>query len=172
MYKTGGWGDQAKAYYKKRLESGYYKERDRKRYAKQKALGIKPKYAYESHGTSLGYKGEELGLKVLANSKRIHRPSDLEWHGKRVEVKTAIKQHGNFIQWTTKELMKSSSYRWKFLLKRQRGKVDLFLLICENADKEVEHILLIPDKDLKINNLSISEGSIYKKYSKYRLSLL
>lgn len=119
---------------------------------------------------SIGYKAEELGLKILVGSKRIYRPSDLQWEGKLVDVKTAIKQHGHFIQWTTKETKQSSTYRWRFSLKSQFRKVDLYLIICQDQNYKVEHIFLIPDKVLNKKNLSISENRI-AKYSQYRLSL-
>lgn len=115
---------------------------------------------YNSHGESLGYKGEELALKVLVGSKRIFRPSDLEWKGKRVEVKTSIKY----------SMPDTKNFRWKFYLNRQVGKVDLFLLICEDKDKKVEYIFLIPEKEITVKNLSIAESKIYK-YSRFLLSL-
>lgn len=144
---------------------------EHKRYLKRKAQGyFRDRYERKRPSNpSLGYLGEELAIKTLVNSKRIHRPSDLEWEGKRVEVKTAIKQHGHFVQWTTKKTTESKTYRWKFFLKQLR-QVDLYFIICQDKDKRVEHIFLIPDKELNKKNLSISENRI-NKYSKYRLSL-
>lgn len=115
-----------------------------------------------SKGNSLGYNGEELALKVLVGSKRIYHPSDLEWTGKKVEVKTSIKyllpgQH-------------TKTYRWKFYLKRQIEKVDLFFLICEDKNKKVEYIFLIPNSEIKVENLSIPESKV-KKYSRFLLTL-
>lgn len=118
------------------------------------------KNQYVGYGQSLGYKGEELALNVLVGSKRIYRPSDLEWTGKRVEVKTSIKY----------SMPDTKNFRWKFYLNRQVGKVDLFFLICEDKDKKVEFIFLIPESEITVKNLSIAESKIHK-YSRFLLSL-
>ena len=158
--------EKQKAYDRARLSKRrkYFREYQRSR----RRRGLNKKY--KSHGDSIGYKAEELGLKILVGSKRIYRPSDLKWEGKLIDVKTAIKQHGHFIQWTTKESKQSSTYRWRFSLEKQFRKVDLYLIICQDKNYRVEHIFLIPDKILNKKNLSISENRI-AKYSQYRLSL-
>ena len=158
-YKSGSWGDKAKARSKSRIT--YFSE-----YRK-----LHPQNNhYSSYGTSLGYGGELLAQTILKGSKRIHRPSDLQWEGKLVEVKTAKKQllSNKNIQGTR---ISGNTYRWKFLLTKQKGKVDLFFLICKDINDNVQYILLIPDKDLRFNNLSITEHTI-RKYSKYILTLL
>jgi hypothetical protein len=98
----------------------------------------------------------------LVGSKRIYRPSDLEWTGKKIEVKTSIKY-----------LMpgpNNKTYRWKFYLRKQLRKVDLYFLVCQDKDKKVKYIFLIPDKEIKVQNLSIPESKI-NKYSRFLLTL-
>lgn len=139
------------------------KEYDLKRYPFRKKYWkeYRKEHKYKSKGQSLGYKGEEIALKLLVGSKRIYHPSDLEWVGKKIEVKTSIRylQPGK----------NTTTYRWKFYLK-QKGKVDLFFLICEDETEKVKYIFLIPDKDINVRNLSIPESKI-SKYSKYLLTL-
>lgn len=114
---------------------------------------------YESHGTSIGYQGEELALKVLVGSKRIHRPCDLDWNGKLVDVKTAMPTKGVGVK-----------RRWKFLLSKQKGVVDLFLLISKDEDGRVLGIYLVPDAEIKGKNISFSSNTIHR-FKKYLLSL-
>ena len=146
-------------------------------YKDSKAGNIKRKaYWREYHrlhrirrkGTSIGYKAEELGLKILIGSERIYRPCDLKWEGKLIDVKTGIKHNSN--SWLKNRPNLNQTYRWKFYLKQLR-KVDLFLIICQDQEEKVEYIFLIPDKVLKTKNLSISENRI-NKFSSYRISLL
>lgn len=158
-YKSGSWGPEQKERSKRRRE--YFREYRR----------LHPqRIQYVSYGTSLGYRGELLAQEILKGSERINRPSDLKWEGKLVEVKTARKQLLSNKNIKGKRIL-GSTYRWKFLLTHQRRRVDLFFFICKDTNDKVEYILLIPDEDLRFNNLSITEHTI-KKYSKYLLTLL
>ena len=163
-YETGEWGEQAKARSQKRKE--YFKEYRRKH--PQKYSYKKGKYNYI--GTSLGYRGEMMALNILKGSKKINRPCDLKWKGKLVDVKTGIKRKLSNKHLNGKRV-KGNTYRWKFLLEKQKGKVDLFFIICKDLEEKVQYIFLIPDKDIKTKNLNICENKAYK-YSKYLLTLL
>ena len=167
-YKTGSWGDKAKNRSKRRQE--YFREYRRLHPQKYNPNSKRKKSHYEPYGTSLGFKGEILAQDYLKGAKKINRPCDYSWQGKLVDVKTAIKQ-----KMTNKhvngEIVKTSTYRWKFLLEKQKGKVDLFFIICKDLEDRVEYIFLIPDKDISCKNLSISEKRI-EKYSKYLVALL
>lgn len=79
---------------------------------------------------------------------------DIEWKGKLIEVKTA-------------SIRKN---QWKFLLYKQRGYCDYFIFFCKNENKETEHIFMIPDCDIKVNNLSISKNMAHK-YEKYKMKV-
>lgn len=116
------------------------------------------KGVYKSHGTSMAYKGEETGLKMLVGSKKINKPCDLDWNGKLVDVKTAKPTAST----------NGGQNRWKFLL-TQRRTADLFLLICKDREEKTVGVYLIPNKDIKYKNLSFSINSI--RYKKYLLSL-
>lgn len=141
----------------KRLEYERNRYASRREYWKQYQRDHKKEYI--SSGSSLGYLGEEEGLGLLSGSRRKFRPSDLEYEGKLIEVKTAIKQLSH---------TSTKAFVWKFYLKQLR-QVDKFLIICKDFDKSTKYIFLIPDKDLKIKNLAISANKI-KKYSQYLLS--
>jgi hypothetical protein len=129
----------------------------RERYHRLRDMGLW-KYEYKPNGTSMGYRGEIFANKLLVGSKRVYRPSDLFWEGKLVEVKTS-----SLIR------TKSRNFGWKFLLTRQLHKVDLFLLICKDESGKVQYVLLIPDKDIEVKNLTISKSGI-TKFSKYLLT--
>lgn len=109
--------------------------------------------------TSLGYQGEELGLKVLVGSERVYRPCDLSWKGKLVDVKTANLRN------PTRGIP-----GWRFLLTKQRQTADLYLIICKDLEGKVDAIYLIPNKDLKVNTLYFNQKTCVK-YSKYLLSI-
>lgn len=113
---------------------------------------------YKYQGESMGYKGEELALTVLVGSKKIIHPCDLDWNGKLVDVKTA----------KPTKATNGGQDRWKFLL-TQKKTADLFLLICKDREDKTIRIYLIPNKEIKYNNLSFSINSL--RYKKYLLSL-
>jgi len=141
----------------------YFRDYQRRR----RALGLtKP---YKSHRMSMAYKSEVYAQSLLQGSKRIYRPCDLEWKGKLIDVKVSTKSH--ILGHSLKDNIhyQSNTYRWKFFLKQLR-KVDFFFIICNGLKGETEYIFLIPDKELKHENLSISEKNI-SKYSKYLLKL-
>lgn len=124
-------------------------------------------YKESNFEPSLGRLGEKIAFNTLEGSVKIIHPADLLWKGKLVEVKTARKilvdTQLNGIR------KKCKTYRWKFCLSQLR-KVDLFFIICKDLDDRVQYVFLIPDGDLKVRNLSITENNILK-YSKYLLSL-
>jgi len=84
----------------------------------------------------------------LEGSKRLNRRVDLIWKDKKIDVKTSKP--------------KKRDGTWNFLLYRQRGCVDYFLVICKDKDSRTKHMFLIPDSELKHNNLTISETTVYK----------
>ncbi len=167
-FKTGTWGEQAKLRSSKRRE--YFKKYRRLHPRNSKAFNKSIKSSYISHGTSVGYKGEIEALSILKGSKRIFKPCDLEWKGKLVDVKTGIK-HLYVNKHVNGDRVSGNTYKWKFLLSKQKGKVDYFLVICKDLDERIEHIFLIPDKEIEVKNLSIPEKNIHK-YSKYLLAPL
>ena len=152
-YVEGSWGYRAKLRSQRRTK--YFREYRRKH---------RPPYVYKYHkgnyksyGTSLGYGGEMLALKVLVGSKRIMKPCDLSWNGKLVDVKTAK---------PSKPIRGKD--RWKFLLTKQVKTANLFLLICKDAEDKVKAIYLVPNEGKK--NITFNEVTAVK-YQKYLLSL-
>jgi hypothetical protein len=102
--------------------------------------------------TSIGYIGELQAEKLLLTSKLPNYcKADFKYKGKFVDVKTSLPDKRGY---------------WKFNLYKQKGKIDYFLIICKNKDKRTEYIFLIPDKELKKNNLCIHIDKV-KRFLKY-----
>jgi hypothetical protein len=116
---------------------------------------------YKHHGTSIVYKGEVDGMRWLKAERNEDRFIDLNWRGKKVEVKTSKPHPLTYKNTKTK--------RWKFYLK-QKGIADLFLIICLDMSGSVYKVFLIPDKEMVAKNLTFTENSI-KKYSKFLLTI-
>ena len=138
-YKTGSWGVQAQERSKRR--KSYFQQKKEEYF---KRLGLK-------YHEGVGYVGEGEALQVLkVKDRSSDRSFDILWNNKKVDVKTAI-------------INKS---RWQFDLHRQKGKIDYFLILCKNKKKETQYMFLIPDEDLKVKGLVISENRImkYKDY--------
>ena len=134
----------ARCYLKKRTKT----RREYFRVKKQKERLNKNGYF-----VSVGRMGEieaEKILKVEKNTRDII--SDYTWKGKLVDVKTAVEKND----------------AWKFLLYRQKGKIDYFLLILKDKQKKTLYMFLVPDKDIKKNNLRIGKKKL-NNYCKYIL---
>ena len=140
-YKTGTWGIQAKERHKRRLE--YFRIRS---------------MSNRIHGgISLGYKGEMEARSIFKEDKLPNKSgADFKVKGKLIDVKTAIPTKTKY------------GWRWKFLLYSQKGIVDYFLIICKDKDRKTKYMFLIPDKEIKVNNLSITEKTA-KRYRKYTI---
>ena len=144
-YKTGAWGEKAKIRSAKRKQ--YFRE-----YKK-----LHPQY--ERKGQSgFGRDGELEAIKLLKGAidrnKNTVADYDISWNGQKIEVKTAHLKH-----------YKDGSANWKFYLKRQKGKVDFFLLLCF-IESELAYSFLIPDSELKVISVNIAFSTV-KKYFKY-----
>lgn len=139
-WQTGSWGKEGKARSKKRLD--YFRDYTRKR---------------NNGGIGIGFVGEREALAELDGSQMMYRNEckyDIEWRGKKIDVKTS---------------MPSKDYGyWKFLLTRQKGIVDYFLIICKDANEKTRHMFLIPDKALMKNNLSLTKKNIHL-FCKYEI---
>jgi len=148
-FKDGEWGEQAKERNERRGE--YFREHYRQKIAKKgKTWEIK---------NSLGFTGELESLNILKGAIRNGGRSivDLDFYGERIEVKTSnILKH-----WGGKNYL-----NWKFLVKKQRGKCDKFLLICKGQNSKTQYVFLIPDKKITTDSIIISLSTI-DKYSKY-----
>jgi hypothetical protein len=104
-----------------------------------------------SEHKELGNKFERFALSVLQGATHVnengerHKPWDLEWNGKKVDVKV---RNPNSISWTF-------TYR--------RGGADYLLLFClENG--EIVKTLLIP-KEAHRSTIDVQRTSKYDKYS-------
>lgn len=143
-YKTGAWGVQAKERDKMRRE--YFKEYF-------KTHGRQPPKVFRP-----GYYGELLAMDKLPGSKHVGASThDLEWSGKKIEVKTA------------KRLLEKTR-RYCFNIKTQKGKTDYFVFIILGSNNELVSIHLIPDREI------VSRTNFYlypngHKYDKYRIKL-
>ena len=117
------------------------KERNKKRFSK-----------------SIGKIGELEALKILGVNEKLDRYSgaDIKWNNKLVEVKTSMPN-------------RKYGY-WKFLLYKQKNKVDYFLTICKDIIGKTKYVFLIPDKKLPRNNLIITNSNLIK-YKKFLLEV-
>ncbi len=141
-YKRDPWGIKEKERSKRRLE--YFRNRQR--------LLSKNK-----NRASIGFIGEIEAKDIFKTGKLPNNAgADFNYKNKLIDVKTALPtKNGN-------------KFHWKFLLYKQKGKIDYFLIICKDFDKRTKYMFMIPDKDLKLNNLHISEKNIIK-YLKYEI---
>lgn len=144
-YKSGTWGEQAKERSKGRLE--YFKKSQLAR------LGHPRTYI------GIGHIGEQEALIILRGSKKLLRKEvDLEWNGKKIDVKTSSFHNKPF--WSG----------WTFWLKKQRGLCDFYLLICKDMNKNNSYLFLIPEKDISKDSLTISQTKI-NLFQKYQLKV-
>ena len=143
-YKTGSWGEQSKERNKRRLE--YFRQYQLTR------LGRPNTYI------EIGHIGEQEALIILNGSKKLSRKVDLEWNGKRIDVKTS--SFHKRTHWMG----------WYFWLKKQRGICDFYLLICKDMNKNNSHLFLIPEKEIDKNSLTISQTKI-NLFEKYQLKV-
>lgn len=143
-YKTGSWGKEAKKRSLKRKE--YFLKRSRRIYGNK---NINPK---------LYRIGELEAIKLLNGSIDRNKDTtgsyDISWQDKKIDVKTDIfsDYHG--------------SWGWQFDCSKQKGKVDYFLCIAKNMDKQTKYIFLIPDNSFPTKTIWISLKNI-NKYEKY-----
>lgn len=128
-FKTGSWGEQAKARSTRR--KGYFRDRTRK------ITDVKNTIGYEGEVETMGILGLEEQDKLVKNS-----PADFEYKGKFIDTKTS-------------SFLKRKA--WQFTLNRQRGKTDYFLCICKDILGKTRYMFLIPDEDVKVDYLWISE---------------
>jgi DNA-binding sugar fermentation-stimulating protein len=140
-YKTGTWGEQAKARYNRMVESGEVRDRHMRQ-----------------PGTGLGfaYQGEKEAQKLMENSKRLkkHSGADFLWKNKLIEVKTS---HPN-----------KNGY-WKFMTKMQKSTTNYYFIICKTSKGNTQHIFLIPNDNTVKNYILIKIGNP-QKYLKYKFN--
>lgn len=138
-YGTGPWGEQAQERSRRRRE--YFKQRQKE---KLDALGIK-------NLVSLGYLGRQFAMERLGVVRRPDEQHgfDLYWGGMRVAVKTS-------------GLRPDKVYR--FSVWRQRGRVDLFLLLATNEERKMVKAFLVPDKEIRGEYVGIGKKSYYNQF--------
>ena len=148
-YKTGIWGEQAQ---KKFMENREY----RLEYSRNYYRKLHPNVVVgRTHPPIVGMQGEKEAQEMMKGAIKLSKKSkvDFNWEGKLIEVKTAT-QNKKYI-------------KWKFLLYRQRDFADFFLILCKDRQGTTQHIFMIPNADIKSNNLTISKNNLpfYKKYA-------
>lgn len=138
-WKTGAWGEQEKERSKRRRE-----------YFRVYHLKGKPLRVPTGCSVDIGRLGEVVGARVFpgANKRGYASHWDLEWKGKKVEVKTSVLGlHGN------------AQPRWFFFVGSQVGKVDCFLFVCLDEQQVVRRLYLLPGDLIRTRNISITERS-------------
>jgi len=143
------WGEKAKARSQRRRE--YFRKYQLEKYGVGADRESKP-----NNDDSTGVYGEKIALSQLAKSKWAGGLHDIDWRGKKLDVKTSlISVFGPY-------------ERWKFSLARQKRKVDLFLLICLDRERNVQRMFLVPDSKVTAKNITIMVGG-KTKYAAYEL---
>ena len=127
----------------------------RERYRSQR----EPNSNLSGSPNSVGALGEKLFLESFPGAKWVGLPHDGFCCLGKVDIKTSRPvEHVN------------GRTRWKFHLIRQRGVVDNFILFCLEKDLNVAKVLVVPDKELQANNITILTDT-ESKYDKYRINL-
>lgn len=146
-YKTGEWGNEAKARSKRRRE--YFLE-----YRKTHPS----KSCYKRSFKGFGSLGEIIGLKIFEGSVLVRRPNfDITWKDKKIEIKIATLQN--------------KRNRWTFSTGRQKGKTDYFLLIGMDKDrKNIVKIYFIPDNVMD-NRKYTTLGMRSKRFKEFRMEV-
>ena len=141
-YKSGAWGEDAKERAKRRRD--YFREWMRNN---------------RNSVEGLGYLGELEGLELLVGSERKTSGIDLEFNGKKIEVKTSSLRYCRHRQ-----------RYWGFKVLPQIGKCDFFLFLCKGEESDTKYIILIPSNEIKAKTqVRIAEAAI-RKYEKYFVS--
>lgn len=110
---------------------------------------------------------EDKALKYIPGAKKIAKLCDYEWYDKFVDLKVA--RFEKAFTCRNKLGEKKYSWRWRFATSRQRRIADYFLCIgYDEKGEKVKFVMLIPDKDIKSKNISISLKS-FNKYKRYLL---
>lgn len=150
-YKTGAWGEKAKARSKKRLK--YFRQYWHKNYGDKCRDKYKPNTRTEYKG--LGWQGEIEALTILSGAIRQPRyiGYDLLWNGKRIDVKTTkIRKNRN---------------DWTFKTRTQIHRVDFFLCILKDREGKTIDSLLIPDSLIKSKWVFYLHTRNLPKYKQY-----
>jgi hypothetical protein len=153
-YKSGYWGEQAKARSKKRLD--YFK-----RYEASKKLTKRLTIGNYKSPVHIGAKGEEIAMKYLKDCSLIKAHDfDILWKGSKVEVKTSSFLYD-----------KSHGWYYSFDIGIQKGKTDYFMFVClDEEGKNLKTMYFVPDDAVT----SKKEVKIYqnsKGYSDYEVRI-
>jgi hypothetical protein len=118
----------------------------------------------------IGKSGEKKAKELLKGSKHIKGLIDFSWEGKKVEVKTSMMRRHRLRRYRDGGWFLSNKYHWRFNLAKQKGKTDLFLLLCQDEEGNLHRAYLIPDEDLTVSQLNLAESRL-PNYEKYRITL-
>jgi hypothetical protein len=133
-----------------------------------KAQYIGVRFTNPETSTAIGKKAERIGCELLKGAiwTAEHNPNfeyDLEWEGKRVNVKSAIPQYRE----------RGKYPRWSWKIGGAKPFCDLFLLLgfAENKDLLPVKAWLIPSDAAPEVNLRISVRYMSCQYSKYEIEV-
>lgn len=161
-YKTGSWGIQAKNRAKRRRK--YHRDRY---YLKRAELIRTGKLDVTKN---IGSWGEIIAEKLLGGKRAGKKKWDIDWHNKKVEVKTARPSKNN--RKYENGILIHYTEVWKFWIKTQLGIPDYYILICLNKDKKVMRIYFIPSEKIKNKStIRIATSNRSKNYLEYLLRL-
>lgn len=129
-------------------KKAYYKEHPRYK-----------KFEIDANCKRVGRIGEVSFLTEFPNAKWIGRPYDGECNLGKVDIKTSRPTNH-----------RNGKMKWKFHLLLQRGIVDSFILFFLTSESKIEKVMIIPDAELKVNDITVVMGSP-SKYDRYTINL-
>ncbi len=112
--------------------------------------------------TGIGRYGEKLALQLLNNSKdmneiTIHYPYDIDWDGKKIDVKTS-----------NRRFRPNGKIQYSFSTKNNN--CDYFLLIALDDENFPIRFLLVPEKEVKGVTVAFTYG-VESKWDKYKMEV-
>jgi hypothetical protein len=129
-----------------------------------KASRLKISFARDETNTLFGRQAEEYVVSVLPGSKLLtkenyHAPYDIEWEGKRINVKAAVLRF----------YRSANCHYWNFTTRQNSDSCDYFLLLgFKNKSEKPVKAWLVPSDFHKSVHVMIShnsKGSMFEKYA-------
>jgi hypothetical protein len=127
------------------------------------AKRLKVSFARDGTNTSFGRQAEEYVASVLPGSVLLtkddyHAPYDIEWEGKRINVKASV----------LKFYKNANCYYWNFTKRQSADSCDYFLLLgFKNKNEKPVKAWLVPSNFYKSVHMRISHNSKNSMFEKF-----
>lgn len=130
------------------------------------AKRLKISFAKDETNTYFGRVAEEYVAKMLPGSKLLtkdfyHSPYDIDWQGKRINVKAAVLRY----------YTGAGSYYWNFIIKQGPETCDYFLLLgYKDKHENPAMAWLLPSNVANGKNIMISHNPKKSMYQKFQFN--